>query len=198
MPSSAGCSRGGPRGCPVRWHSCRTARPCCCSRWGGSWIRRCWRSANASSRACPAWSRRCHELGYLHRDIRPNNLMLVGSVVYILDWGFACGVAEAEPAEHEGTIKYASDRVLLHLQADQQFIFQPADDLESLVKSLFSLRHVQDTLLPLIATAKEDIEAIRGLWMRCLDGRPTWTSAMQAAARCDCEKVATVLAMLLA
>jgi serine/threonine protein kinase len=75
-----------------------------------------------------------HEKGYLHRDIRKDNIMTNEINAYLIDFGFA--VKENGAAlPFQGAVSTASDRVLGQLVAGNlKFLYTQADDVVSLVK----------------------------------------------------------------
>ena len=125
--------------------------------------------------------------------------------VYLIDWGTASWLPGG-PALYEGGLRYASRRLLLHFSGalqvgqhlgvggsalrQQQFgastasrqllpvEYTPADDLVSLVKSMFALRH-PDFRRQLEGTPSEDFDGIAGealqlwdMWLGEGRGRP--------------------------
>jgi len=83
-----------------------------------------------------------HAQGFLHRDIRPENLMRSESdVPYVVDFGFA--VKKAQNVVYSGTITTASNRVLEHVthQPRERYDFQESDDVSSLVKTIYLLQN---------------------------------------------------------
>ena len=79
--------------------------------------------------------RQAHAAGVCCRDVRPDNIMQLDGHAYLIDWNSAYFFLEDNSAQYEGTLRYASGRVLECLSKGQsQFAFTPADDLESLVR----------------------------------------------------------------
>jgi len=74
-----------------------------------------------------------HEKKYVHRDIRPGNLLLHGKDVLVNDWGYAVPADDAK-RPYRGAFFHASDRILdLISKGEKETDFLPADDLVSLV-----------------------------------------------------------------
>lgn len=63
-------------------------------------------------------------------------------------------------------------------------LVRPADDLQSLVKSVFVLTHPSE-MRQLNSADRHNIGCISTLWSSWLEGRPTWTAIMEAAAAGD-------------
>jgi len=74
-----------------------------------------------------------HENGYVHRDVRPANIMLDNNTLKLIDFGYASKAGRE--CLFAGTITFASRAVLEKLASGAvAFTPQPSDDLESLVK----------------------------------------------------------------
>jgi serine/threonine protein kinase len=52
-----------------------------------------------------------HELGYIHRDINPDNVLKGSDGVLLIDWGYAVKASDA-PIPYSGTFHFASDAIL--------------------------------------------------------------------------------------
>ena len=93
---------------------------------------------------------------YVHRDVRPANIMLSATEctcdawprshhpAVLLDWGFALEVEEgntcSQRTAYSGTVSCASQRILKLLQQGTKYIKSGfADDAESLVKAVWRL-----------------------------------------------------------
>eukprot|EP01124_Arcella_intermedia_P032783 TRINITY_DN7706_c1_g1_i1.p1 TRINITY_DN7706_c1_g1~~TRINITY_DN7706_c1_g1_i1.p1 ORF type:complete len:543 (+),score=88.42 TRINITY_DN7706_c1_g1_i1:50-1678(+) len=51
-----------------------------------------------------------HQNGFIHRDIRPSNLIQVNEDVYLIDWGFACKIGDK--VKFVGKLEYAAKDIL--------------------------------------------------------------------------------------
>lgn len=85
-----------------------------------------------------------HQAGYIHRDVRPANILRHGGNVLLVDWAFAVKVEKSEvprPAvTFEGTVSCASDAQLDQLAAlHTALVPREADDLCALVRSVMLL-----------------------------------------------------------
>jgi hypothetical protein len=85
-----------------------------------------------------------HRAGYLHRDIRPENIGWHQDQLYLLDVGFAVRI-DAPPSLWQGTVRYASPRVLQHLagiRSDSgpfELKATVTDDLHSLLRCWYAM-----------------------------------------------------------
>jgi serine/threonine protein kinase len=77
-----------------------------------------------------------HNVGVLHRDIRPENIIVYKGTVYIIDWSFAVDINHKE--HYKGTITYASPQLLKKIQNDSRVEYLPSDDLKSLIYVVLS------------------------------------------------------------
>jgi len=133
---------------------------------------------------------------WVHRDVRPDNLLWsdLREAVLLIDFGFA--VALGEEQAYSGTIHYASPRVLDLLAAGHQsFVSRPEDDLVSLIFSIFAtmLPHFRHRLQNIATT---DFCALRAHWALFL-ALPPWKAVYDAAVQTDYSAVVDALAKLL-
>lgn len=73
-----------------------------------------------------------HKAGLVHRDIRLANILMVGNAAKLIDFGFAKAPGTSESIE--GTVATASQAVLAAAIQDEDVVYNPKDDLESLLK----------------------------------------------------------------
>jgi hypothetical protein len=77
-----------------------------------------------------------HQLGLVHRDVRPDNLVYVNRQnsdrLVLIDW--SSSIYKDTKASFEGTVRYASNDVLQGLSSRQKITFGAGDDLCSMVK----------------------------------------------------------------
>jgi len=81
-----------------------------------------------------------HEAGYLHRDIRKDNVMKSADRAFLIDFGFAIPKKKANEEAYAGAVRTASTKVLEALRDGKQVTFTELDDFQSLVKVRFSFR----------------------------------------------------------
>lgn len=134
-----------------------------------------------------------HGKRIINRDVRPSNLMHNQSTIFLVDWGSATLL---QRSLYEGTIHYASLGVLQQLTQDLAIIFTgPADDLESLVASVFCISH-PDTNQELQRGAKLPASVMQW-WIQTWKSRPQWQLALTAARAANHEAVGDCLQALL-
>jgi hypothetical protein len=104
-----------------------------------------------------------HEAGYLHRDIRPENVMktVAGSVV-LNDWGSASPHNTASP--FQGSFRYASEGALVAARDSIERAAVPADDLVSLLKTHYALRHACEVRAKLLDLPQNDFTRALEFW----------------------------------
>jgi len=101
-----------------------------------------------------------HDAGYVHRDIRPENLLRVSDEqALVIDWGFAERVDFKGP--YRGTLHFASDAVLDDLLSNGVHKVSRQDDLHSLVRAVYAIMH-KDAINPLLQL--EEFDRIKGFW----------------------------------
>ena len=82
-----------------------------------------------------------HKIGYIHRDIKPDNLLIgpdgLEKTIYLIDFGLSKRINESRSSSQKnqavGTLGYMSCRAHLGLEET------PADDMEALVYTLIYL-----------------------------------------------------------
>ncbi|CAG8516958.1 2455_t:CDS:2 [Paraglomus occultum] len=72
-----------------------------------------------------------HDKGYVHWDIRPENIMQAGGNLVLSDFGSCVQIGSTI---FEGTTRFASDSIITQLQASLIVDFQPSDDLHPLLR----------------------------------------------------------------
>ena len=109
-----------------------------------------------------------HAAGVIHRDVRPDNIMVdEAGLAYIIDWGCAYVLEEssttAPPPLFEGTFRFASDAALAAATLGKRRVPEPKDDLESLVRSVLALNS-PDILGRVHEIRDGDFEAAKRFW----------------------------------
>jgi len=138
-----------------------------------------------------------HAGGYVHRDIRPNNILIQAGTqdVLLIDFGFSVDAAKLVP--YCGTVHYASNSILEALSQEHQEIqCTPADDLVSLVHSAFSL-HFPAFRSKLEKIAHYERQQIRRFWDETLKNIPHWKACLQAAEQAHYDALAKLLSQFL-
>ena len=83
-----------------------------------------------------------HDLGYLHRDVRPSNILSIPvekkCKTLLIDFGFCTKITKEEP--YGGTLSTASQKILKQIkEGKKSIIADSSDDIESVVKTMFLL-----------------------------------------------------------
>ena len=92
-----------------------------------------------------------HKLGYVHRDVRPANLLMMNGEILLIDFGFAVKIKGGQ-GQYAGAYEFASPRVYQQLLAGEVHVHvEPADDLVSAHRTIqaFQLTSVHDQRLGL-------------------------------------------------
>lgn len=133
-----------------------------------------------------------HAAGVVLRDLRPANLIYAGAVLMLVDWGSAVSISSQQG--FSGTLHYASDRVLQQLGKDKDIAdaadVQPADDLVSLVRCMFVIKH------PACAAQlrwHNDPTSVTAFWGGVMSSHAAWKAAQDAAQHCDYGKALEAL-----
>ncbi len=147
-----------------------------------------------------------HGLGYVHRDVRPDNILRIqfSTQVLLIDFGYA---ARADAmVTYSGTLHYASEEVLTHLheQPHAAFKFHPRNDLISLVQSAFALQqpyarsHLMDikTKAPGIPFNRAAALKIVSFWNQQFSEMHVWQPCLEAAKACDYDGLKYALSAL--
>ena len=106
-----------------------------------------------------------HKAGLVHRDIRLANILMVGNVARLIDFGYA--TAPTTTPQLRGTQTTASQPILKAVLENLSISYGPKDDLESLLKAF--LMH-QDHVFIDYDTGKVGIWAIYESWKYIIKG----------------------------
>jgi tRNA A-37 threonylcarbamoyl transferase component Bud32 len=87
-----------------------------------------------------------HTAGYLHRDIRKDNVMRSADRAFLIDFGFAILKEKASEEAYAGAVRTASTKVLEALRDKKQVTFTELDDFQSLAKVRFFIFVVFNSL----------------------------------------------------
>ncbi len=148
-----------------------------------------------------------HDLGYVHRDVRPDNILRLqfSQQPLLIDFGYAARADEMVP--YSGTLHYASKEVLMHLheQPYVPFKFHPKNDLISLVQSAFALQqpyarsHLMDIKTKAPGSTLFNRAAalqIVSFWNQQFSEMHVWQPCLKAAEDCDYDGLKDALSAL--
>jgi serine/threonine protein kinase len=114
--------------------------------------------------------RQVHELGWVHRDLRRENMLLIDGRLTLIDFGFAAKIGA--PVPFAGALLLASKTLLAQLQekeigGEKYHTPRPADDLWSLVRMhvlRFFARQSTFNIEFSRLSNKSSIESIEAFW----------------------------------
>ena len=126
-----------------------------------------------------------HTKGYVHRDLRIDNFILLNHEGFINDVGFAAAIGEdgkTEPCLYKGSLQTGSKTALLNYIAGKVFAYHKIDDIESFYKC-FMLWYLQIPFkfLPGVSRSAQAAE----LWNAMLPVSPFSSFSSDYDACCD-------------
>jgi serine/threonine protein kinase len=110
---------------------------------------------------------RVHEAGLCHRDVRPENVVVAGGDVCLIDW--ASATPSNEECDFIGTLCYAPQRILESLAVFANVKPTPVHDLESLVYTMYDVSRPPESR-PLALT----ISDLTCFYTRCIMIKEAW------------------------
>jgi hypothetical protein len=124
--------------------------------------------------------RACHEKGVLHRDVRLDNILLLGGACILADFGSS--TCSSAPAVY-------STPMLFRIYTEfAQVDFKPAHDLLALVKSVYLAMH-----LPRVhRDGAQDLQWIQTFWADNLNSEP-WASMVKCAGVTDYDRLESLI-----
>jgi serine/threonine protein kinase len=135
-----------------------------------------------------------HAAGWIHRDIRPANLLQYRQNLLLIDFGFATEVGTE--VNYSGTVHYASNNILSALAAGRRSIScSPADDLVSVVRSVFAMifNHFENGLSGIQGHQYDDIMQY---WTK-LDDMVPWKECIDRALSANHDELCEALRVLI-
>ncbi|KAM9993115.1 hypothetical protein ACTFIZ_011095 [Dictyostelium cf. discoideum] len=131
--------------------------------------------------------KKVHTLGYIHRDIRPSNIIVYKNEPYLIDWGFA--IKNNSEEIYQGTLMTASDRILDLLidPSVKKFSLKPSDDLVSLVKTIIVLKEtgVEED----IRSANLSLQQLKEYWKSVEKTSLIYKKLLDMALKCDYQSI---------
>jgi serine/threonine protein kinase len=139
-----------------------------------------------------------HDAGFVHCDLRPENIMRCddkgeSSDWVLVDFGAARSSSADDLFEH-GTVSFASENVRSAYFSKSPIKIQPKDDLESLVLVAYTMMWMQpDQLASTLYVLKA---SLRDFWDQSVCGLRHWKDLLLCARRGDHQAVAASLRSL--
>jgi hypothetical protein len=128
-----------------------------------------------------------HECGFVHRDLRISNLVLVGSILVPIDYGSLCVAGAMVP--YLGASCCASDDVLKALACHEVLVtVHPKDDLHSLVRTVRRFLAGDPLAFDASLHRSQDQGTLVKFWAEHLGG--WWVRLTQHADACDYDALA--------
>lgn len=148
---------------------------------------------NQVARGLVCTLRNAHDLNIVHRDIGPNNIIIVGEGEQglLIDWATSTSATAVE-TEYQGSSLFASNAVLTvcssaPAKSPISLMYEKYMDLESLVKTMFYSMY-SDIIAP-VFKSKGNYAATLEFWQICEERHPTLSALLVAARKCDYEEL---------
>jgi serine/threonine protein kinase len=134
-----------------------------------------------------------HQKGIIHRDIRPDNLLLLGETPYIIDFGLAIQTGHTD-----------SKLIISPLFSPQthylkgNHIFNESTDLQSFVKTWICVALSENARFPLIVSARNaeengDCTKLESNWKELLPTFPCFVHTMKAAEETNYDELKKII-----
>lgn len=146
-----------------------------------------------------------HDLGYVHRDVRPANIMFHDDSAHLIDWSFAVKTSElTAPVSFAGTTRCAHGDLLRAAFGASggayRYLPKPSDDFHAWVRACYLLAFPRlDKFLRRIAgsEAHPDVANLINFWNNVFGCSPLWAELRDAASVCDVGNLARLIMGLL-
>lgn len=141
---------------------------------------------------------RLHSIGYVHRDICPENVLLEHSTDTTVLIDFNTVIPVDQFVDFQGTIRHASDRVLQHVHRKPSegpvpvhtpIVYTPADDLVSASRTIYHI--LENDRFPLVCGCSND--DVITYWSQILHNNREWSEINDCAVQCDYSAVSSLL-----
>eukprot|EP00743_Colponemidia_sp_Colp-15_P003762 GILK01004058.1.p1 GENE.GILK01004058.1~~GILK01004058.1.p1 ORF type:complete len:576 (+),score=75.45 GILK01004058.1:36-1763(+) len=139
----------------------------------------------------------CHEIGIYHRDIRPDNILIVSTGLMLIDFNFSLNLKkQPDLFRYAGTTRFASGAVLEALHNQTQHEFRPVDDLHSLVRVCYAFA-MPEKWRSLLSIPRDAYIRIKNHWDVALTKSP-WRDMEAVASEGDYDSLEISLQSMIA
>lgn len=117
----------------------------------------------------------------VHRDLKLDNWFLQSdkTTVFLNDWGSACAIGEF--TQFSGSIELAPQHILSAISQGNLYLPQPSDDLEMVVKCIWSRLSLEYREIPKESSTKKRAAKLLSFW--ALQLQPEYWQEMLKAAK---------------